>query len=184
MALKPTVFKFNIALSDLNRNVYDSLSLTVAQHPSETVERMLARVLAFCMNAQERLLFCRGLSTSDEPDLWVRSLDDRIVLWIDVGEPAVERIKKASRISSAVKVYSFNAKAKSDVWWQKAREKFKLLNVSVYQFDWPSMQALAQRVQRTMTFSVMISEDSAYVSTEQGEYEIPWIMLQASSLQD
>jgi len=178
MALKPTVFKFNIALSDLNRNVYDSLNLTVAQHPSETVERMMARVLAFCMNAQERLVFCRGLSASEEPDLWARTLDDRIALWIDVGEPAVERIKKATRISSAVKVYSFNAKAKSDVWWQKAREKFKPLNVSVTRFDWPRLQALAQGVTRTMTFSVMISEDSAFVSTAQGEYEVPWITLQ------
>lgn len=184
MALKPTVFKFNIALSDLNRNVYDSLNLTVAQHPSETVERMMARVLAYCMNAQEHLVFCRGLSTNDEPDIWLRTLDDQIALWIDVGEPAVERIKKATRISSAVKVYSFNARNKSDVWWQKTMEKFKLLNVSVYQFDWSSMQTLAQQVERTMSFSVMISENSAYVSTEQGECEVPWIVLQAPSLQD
>ena len=178
MALKPTVFKFNIALSDLNRNIYDSLNLTVAQHPSETVERMMARVLAFCMNAQEHLVFCRGLSASDEPDLWARTLDDRIALWIDVGEPAVARIKKATRISAAVKVYSFNAKAKSDVWWQKGREQFKPLNVSVTRFDWPSMQALAQGVARTMSFSVMISGESAYVSTEQGEWEVPWSVLQ------
>jgi len=135
------------------------------------------------MNAQERLVFCRGLSTSDEPDLWARTLDDQIALWIDVGEPAAARIKKATRISSAVKVYSFNAKAKSDVWWQKGQQKFKLLNVSVTQFDWPRLQVLAQQVERTMSFSVMISEDSAFVSTEQGEYEVPWITLQDSSLQ-
>lgn len=179
MALKPTVYKFNIAVSDLNHNYYDTLNLTVAQHPSETVERMMVRVLAFCLNAQEHLVFGRGLSTMDEPDLWARTLDDRIALWIDVGEPAADRIKKATRISTVVKVYSFNAKSKSDAWWQKARDGFGKLDVSVYQFDWPSVQALAQLVQRTMDFSVMITGESAYVSTGKGECEVPWITLQA-----
>lgn len=178
MALKPTVYKFTIALSDLNRNVYDTLSLTVAQHPSETVERMMARVLAYCLNAQEHLGFCRGISTVEEPDLWLRTLDDRIALWIDVGEPAAERIKKATRVSSAVKVYSFNAKSKSDAWWQKGRDDFARLNASVYRFDWPAIQLLAQRVQRTMDFSVMITGDSAYISMDQGECEVAWITLQ------
>jgi len=179
VALKPTVYKFNIAVSDLNRNYYDSLNVTVAQHPSETVERMMVRVLAFCLNAQEHLEFGRGLSTADEPDLWARSLDDRILLWVDVGEPAVERIKKASRIASAVKVYSFNAKSKSDAWWQKEQDRFQKLDVSVDQFQWPGVQALAQLVQRTMDFSVMISGESVYVSTGRGECEVPWLTLQA-----
>ena len=178
MAQKPTVFKFNISLSDLNRNYYDTLNLTIAQHPSETLERMMARVLAFCINAQEHLVFTRGLSSTEEPDIWARTLDDRISLWIDVGEPAADRIKKATRISTSVKVYSFNAKSKSDVWWQKGLDRFKQLNVSVYQFPWQRVKALALLVERTMDFSVMITGDSAYVSTEQGECEVPWITLQ------
>ena len=100
MALKPTIYKLRISLSDINRNFYDALNLTIAQHPSETLERMMARILAFCINAQEHLEFTKGLSAVDEPDIWVKSLDDQITLWIDVGEPAVDRIKKASRISS------------------------------------------------------------------------------------
>jgi len=178
VALKTTVFKFNIALSDINRNIFDSLNLTVARHPSETDERMLARVLAFCINSEEHLKFCRGLSASDEPDLWLRTLDDRIEQWIDVGEPDAERIRKASRISSAVKVYSFNARTRSDVWWQKTRENIKSINISVYRFDWPDMQAVAQQIQRTMSLSVMISGDSLYISTEQGEFEVHLVTLQ------
>jgi uncharacterized protein YaeQ len=178
MALKPTIFKLQISLSDLNRNYYDTLNLTLAQHPSETVERMMARVLAFCINAQEHLVFTRGLSSADEPDIWAHTLDDRISLWIDVGEPAVDRVKKATRLSSSVKVYSFNARQKSDVWWQKAQERFSQLNVAVYQFDWPGIQSLAALVQRTMDFSVMVSGDSAFISTESGECEVPWITLQ------
>ena len=82
MALKPTIFKFNIALSNVDLNQYLDLNLTVAQHPSETAERMMARVLAYCLNASQDLEFARGLSASDEPDIWQRSLDGRILKWI------------------------------------------------------------------------------------------------------
>lgn len=111
MALKPTIYKLRISLSDLNRNYYDTLNLTLAQHPSETLERMMVRALAFCINAQEHLVFTKGLSEIDEPDIWVRTLDDRIALWIEVGEPSVERVKKAGQKAKTVKIYCFNAKA-------------------------------------------------------------------------
>ena len=107
MALKPTIYKFKIALTDLDRNYYDTLNLTIAQHPSETLERMMVRMLAFCINAQESLTLTKGLSTAEEPDLWAHTPDGRIALWIDVGEPAPDRIKKATRIAQMVKVYSF-----------------------------------------------------------------------------
>ncbi len=176
MALKPKIFKFKIALSDLDRNYYDALDLTIAQHPSETSERMMARILAFCMNAQERLEFTKGLSAVDEPDIWVRSLDEQTTLWLDVGEPTVERVKKATRLSPMVKVYSFNSK--SDVWWELGREKFERLKASVFQFQWESIQSLAALQQRTMSISVTITDDSAYVATESGECEVSWVALQ------
>lgn len=177
MAIKPTIYKFRISLSDINRNYYDTLSLTLAQHPSETIERMMVRVLAFCINAQENLEFTKGLSAIEEPDIWVRTLDDQISLWIDVGEPASDRIKKATRLSQAVKVYSFNSK--SDVWWDQGQAKLKQLNVSVTRFKWEEIQALAALVARTMDISVTITGDSAYVATEQGESEVSWEILQS-----
>ena len=176
MALKPKIFKFNISLSDLDRNVYDTLNLTVAQHPSETAERMMVRILVFCINAQERLEFTKGLSAIEEPDLWVRTLDDQLSLWVDVGEPSVDRIKKATRLASTVKVYSFNSK--SDVWWDKGRSNFERLKASFFQFQWESIQALAALLQRTMTLSVTITDDSAYIATESGECEVSWLTLQ------
>lgn len=100
MALSSTICKSKISLSDLERNHYDSLNLTVAQHPSETTERLMVRILVFCINAQDRLEFTKGLSAADEPDMWVQSLDGQQELWIDVGEPSLERIKKASQIAS------------------------------------------------------------------------------------
>lgn len=177
MALKPTIYKFKIALTDLNRQYYDTLNLTIAQHPSETLERMMARMLAFCLNAQESLAFTKGLSSTEEPDLWAHSPDGRIALWIDVGEPAPERIKKATRIAQSVKVYSFNSK--SNIWWMQEQTKFNPLNTAVFRFQWPDIQALAKLVQRTMDISVTVSEESAYVAAEAGECEVSWVLLQS-----
>ena len=177
MALKPTIFKFKISLSDLNRHYYDTLNLTVAQHPSETLERMMARVLAFCMNDQEYLTFTKGLSSVEEPDIWARTLDGRLSLWIDIGERSFDRIKKAARLSQAVKVYSFNFK--SEGWWLKDQAKFDALPVSVFRFDWKGIQALAKMVKRTMDLSVTISDGIVYISAENGECEVPWTVLQS-----
>ncbi|MDH5389027.1 MAG: YaeQ family protein [Gammaproteobacteria bacterium] len=177
MAIKPTIFKLKISLSDLNRNYYDTLNITLAQHPSETAERMMVRVLAYCINAQEYLVFAKGMNDIDEPDIWARTLDNQITLWIDVGEPAVERIKKASRVAQALKIYCFNSK--SDVWWDQAKGKISQLKTSILRFQWAEIQALAMLVQRTMEISVTITGDSAYVATKLGECEINWEILQA-----
>jgi uncharacterized protein YaeQ len=176
VAIKPTIYKFRISLSDLNRDYYDTLNLTVAQHPSETIERMMVRVLAYCINAQEHLVFSKGLSEVSEPDIWVRSYDEQILLWVDVGEPAFDRVKKACHIAKKVNVYSFNSK--SDVWWSQIQNKFRQLPVSVYKFEWEQVHILASMAKRTMDISVSISDDSAYVATESGECELGWVRLQ------
>ena len=167
-----------ISLSDLNRDYYDSLNLTLAQHPSETLERMMVRVLAYCINAHEYLAFTKGLSEVDEPDLWVRTLDDQVALWIDVGEPAADRVKKATRLAKAVKVYSFNTK--SNVWWSQGQPKFEALEASYFNFPWEDIQQLAKLVERTMDFSVTITGDSAYIATESNACEVAWSPLYVS----
>jgi len=175
MALKPRIHKFSISLSDLNRDYYDSLNLTVAQHPSESPERMMVRVLAFCLNAQDRLSFTKGLSETEEPDLWVKSLDDQIDLWIDVGEPGIDRLKKATRQSRVTRVYSFNSK--SPIWWEQLQLERAKLDVLVFRFDWLAIQEFAQLLERTMAMSVTITGDSAYIASERGECEVSWSAL-------
>lgn len=176
MALKPTIYKFDIAIADLDRNIFENIALTVAQHPSESAERMMARVLAFCLHTQDHLAFTKGLSATDEPDIAMHSLSGENLLWIDVGEPAVERIKKAARVSKAVYVYSFNSK--SDVWWSQSRDKFAQLKVAVRQFKWPEIQLLASKIERTMSMSVTLTEGSAYFATDLGECELSVLSLQ------
>ncbi|MEZ5550564.1 MAG: YaeQ family protein [Pseudomonadales bacterium] len=162
MALKPTIYRFSIELADLDRERYDTLNLTVALHPSETPERMLARILAFCFSAQERLQFSRGLSDPDEPALWSRTLDGRIDSWIEVGEPTFDRIRKAISLSEQTSVYCFNTRA--GVWWEQIQPQLKALPVSVYRLPWAALQTLAGSVSRTMAISVTISGGALYLS--------------------
>ncbi|MBK8324326.1 MAG: YaeQ family protein [Betaproteobacteria bacterium] len=95
MALKATIFKAEIVVSDLDRGHFATHALTIARHPSETDERMMVRVLAFAMNADERLEFGRGLSSEGEADLVLTDLTGAIDLWIDVGLPDEREIRKA-----------------------------------------------------------------------------------------
>lgn len=171
MATKPTIYKLNIAVSDFNRNYYDSLQLITALHPSETLERMMARILAYCLNAQENIAFGQGLSKVEEPDVWVKTLDDQITLWVDIGEPVPDRVKKSSRLAPEVKVYSFNSKSK--VWWEQNKSKVaQLKNVKFFQFDWEQIQVLATFAERTMNWSLSISGDTLYVAADDQECEL------------
>ena len=178
MALKPTIYKATVALSDMDRHHYDNLQLTLARHPSETLERMMVRLLAFCFQAREGLQFGKGLSTAEEADLLAHELDGRLALWIDVGEPAVDRIRKACRIAEQVFVYSFNSKA--PIWWSQNASDFAALDVVVSRFDWDQVQALSVLATRTMDLSVTISGDTAWVAMEQGSCELALEILQSS----
>jgi len=177
MALKPTIFKFNIALSNVDENQYLDLNLTVAQHPSETGERMMARVLAYCLNASQDLEFARGLSASDEPDIWQRSLDGRILKWIEIGEPAAERLRKASHIAEDVKVYCFNTK--SELWWARSEKEVTAAKVQAIQFDWGQIVELARLLARTLQLSITVTDQSAFIASDAGSVEVNWRLLNA-----
>ena len=170
MAIKPTIYKLTVSLSDLDRQVYDSLSLTIARHPSETIERMAVRVMAFCLNVREQLVFSKGLSDKDEPDIWAHSLDGNLELWIDVGEPSPDRIKKASRLSKEVKIYSFNSKAPT--WWQQNEKQLTILDAIFHRFQWEQVEALGSIIDRGVGLSITISGDSLFVVSELGDCEL------------
>lgn len=180
MALKPTIYKFNIALADINHHHYPNLQLTIGQHPSETLERMLIRLLVFCLHAHEDsddlMAFTKGLSATDEPDIWHKGFDGQINLWIDVGEPSYERMKKVCRLAKRTLVYSFNSK--SGVWWKQNQAQFAVLPLEVRSFDWPQIQTLAAQIERTATWSVTMSDESLFVTTKDGQFEAAWRALQ------
>ena len=119
---KSTIYKAELQIANMDRHYYADHSLTIARHPSETDERMMVRVAAFALFAQERLEFCKGLSDVDEPDLWEKDLTGAIETWIEVGQPDERRIAKASGRSNEVIVIAYGGRA-SDIWWQGVRKQ-------------------------------------------------------------
>ena len=121
MATKATIYKALLNIANMDTNYYNEHNLTLALHPSETEERLMARVVAFILNANEDLGFCKGISEDDEPDLWEKSLDGEIQLWIDLGQPDEKRIKKACNRSKRVIIYTYQENMAQP--WFKQMEK-------------------------------------------------------------
>ena len=171
MALKPTIYKAQVELADSDRNCFDSLSLTLAQHPSETVERMAARLLAYCLNASRGLEFTRGLSTNDEPDIWCHSDSGELNVWIEIGQPEEPRLRKACGRARAVKVYAFGKSA--DTWWHLNGEAIRALpRLEVWQLGWNDVQALAELMERTMQLTVSVVGGVVYVDNGNGSVSL------------
>ena len=158
MALKATIFKAELQIADMDRHYYGSHSLTIAQHPSETDERMMVRVLAFALYADERLMFTKGISTDDEPDLWLKSLSDEIELWIELGQPDEKRLRKAAGRARQVVIITYNSRSAA-VWRGQMQEALaKLDNVTVRALSNETVEALGRLAQKTMNLQCTIQD--------------------------
>ena len=158
MALKSTICKVELAVADVDRGYYRDHSLTVARHPSETDERMMVRVLAFALHADEALEFGRGLSADDEPDLWRRDLTGAIERWIEVGLPDEREVRKACGRARSVDILAYGGRAVS-LWWRGAREKLEQQDsLTVTELPIEASRALAQWAARAMRLQVTIQE--------------------------
>lgn len=177
MALKSTIHKAEVSIADMDRHYYAEHSLTIAQHPSETEERMMVRLLAFLLNAHERLIFGKGLSTDDEPDLWHVDYNSDIRLWIDVGLPDERRIRKACGRSDAVRIYLYGGSI-ADKWWCDNEKAMNALDkVSVYRL--PDTSGLTAVCQRNMTLQCSISDGEVWLSDANGAHPIVCEILKA-----
>jgi uncharacterized protein YaeQ len=162
VALKPTIYKVQVELADSDSNHYESLSLTLARHPSETLERMAVRLLASCLNAADAPTFTRGLSTAEEPDLWSHSDSGEIEHWIEVGQPEEPRLRKACGRARRVSVYAFARSA--DTWWKLNGEAITALpRLQVWQFHWPEVEAAAALLDRTVQLNASIVGGTLYL---------------------
>lgn len=158
MALKATIFKAELQIADMDRHYYGSHSLTIAQHPSETDERMMVRLLAFALYADERLMFTKGISTDDEPDLWLKSLSDEIELWIELGQPDEKRLRKAAGRARQVVIITYNSRSAA-VWRGQMQEALaKLDNVTVRALSNETVEALGRLAQKTMNLQCTIQD--------------------------
>lgn len=173
MALKATIYKASIQVSDMDRNHYQGYDLTLALHPSETEERMMTRLAVFALLADEKegdeqLAFSKGLSTEDEPDLWQKNFSDEILLWVELGQPDEKRLRRACGRAQQVVIVNYNDK--SDIWWEQNQGKLSRFdNLRVLQFAESQIQALEKLCTRTMQMNVTIQDGEMWLSTDRGE---------------
>src|SRR3546814_17077368 len=166
MAPKATVYKVELQVSDMDRNYYAEHNLTLAQHPSETAQRLMTRLLAFAWFASERLEFGRGLSDEGEPDLWLRDYTGDIEHWIDLGQPDESRIRKACGRARQVAVVTYSGNS-ADIWCSNQGGALaRLKNLNVLDFDAGTIDALAALLQRGMRFPAIIRSASRRVGKE------------------
>ena len=158
MALKATIFKADIDVSDLDRGYYARHSLTLAQHPSETVERLMLRLAAFVLHASDTLAFTRGLCADDEPELWQKNYSDEIELWVELGEPDERRLKKACSRAQQVVLYSYGGRA-AEVWWPQIQGRLgRLDNLTVRSVSPATLAELVTLNQRSMQLSATVQD--------------------------
>lgn len=166
MALKATINKVSLNLSDMDKHLYQDFNFTIAQHPSETDQRMMLRILAFALNASEQLEFTKGLCADDEPELWQKSLSDEIELWIELGLPDEKRLKKASNKSQRVILYTYG-EGDQAVWLDKNKNKlFNYNNLACVSISYEQSQQLAQLAARSMRFSVTIQDGQVWFNSD------------------
>jgi len=164
MALKSTIFKAAIQIADMNRNYYTDHNLTIARHPSENDRRMMLRILAFCINADDTLNFTKGISTDDEPDLWQHELNGEINHWIELGLPDEKRIRKACNRTRRVTIYTYNQRS-FDVWWPQIKNKLaRFSNLAIYHIHDEELEQLEGLVNRNMQLQCTIQDGDIWLS--------------------
>lgn len=172
MAPNATIYRLDLQISDMDRNYYAGHALTLAQHPSETPVRLMARVIAFALNAHERLEFGRGLSTDEDPDLWLRDYTGDVEHWIDLGQPDESRIRKACGRAREVTVVNYSGSA-ADIWWGKVGNGLSRLgNLAVVDLDAAQVEAAAGLLERSMNLTAMIQDGTLQLIGDRGDVSL------------
>jgi uncharacterized protein YaeQ len=172
MALKSTIFKAQLSVADIDHGYYADHTLTLARHPSETDERMMARIVAMSLNAHEltdvchgdgTLAFGAGLSDPDDPDLSLKDFTGAIRLWAEVGQPEEKPLLKACQKADVVRVYAFHHAA--EVWWRGMAPKVQRLDkLQVWRIPSSATQSLAQCAERNMQWQATVQEGALTLS--------------------
>ncbi|MFO0696447.1 MAG: YaeQ family protein [Polyangiales bacterium] len=163
MALPSTVYRLEIAVQDTERGVYEDLSLRVAQHPSETERFLVTRILAYCLSYEPELAFTKGLSTTDEPAIWSKDATGATTLWIDVGQPSIDRLHRASKLAGRVEVYTHRD---PEVLRKEAEKQrvHKGESIRLVAFDPAFLDRVAAKLERSSKWEVLRTEGHVYVT--------------------
>jgi uncharacterized protein YaeQ len=163
VALNATIYTFGIELADVDRGVYETLSLRVACHPSETPEYLWTRVLAYCLEYAEGIAFSKGLAEPDEPAIVVRDLTGTIKAWIEIGFPDAARLHRASKASPRVAIYTH--RDPEQLRRQYAGERIhRSEDVELHAVDRTLLAELVARLDRRMTLELSVTERHLYIT--------------------
>ncbi len=172
MALRSTIYRADLSVSDLDRQVYGQHALTLARHPSETEERLMVRLLAFALHADDALEFGRGLSAEGEPDLVRRDPTGAIDLWIEVGLPDERDVRKACGRAREVVVLAYGAR-KVEGWWSDNAEAFaRPSNLRVLTLSGEETLALQTLAARSMSLTCTIQEEHVWLASAEATIEL------------
>ncbi len=179
MAINSTIYKIDLQVSDMDRNYYQQHNLTIAKHPSETDERVMVRLIGFAMYANEALIFGKGLSDDEEPDLWQKDLTGAIELWMDVGLPTEKDIRKAAGRAKQVVVVLYGGRV-ADMWWTaNSKALLKINNLTV--INLPDTKELADIAERGLSVSCTIQDSHIMIGHDGGTLDITPVILKESS---
>jgi uncharacterized protein YaeQ len=183
MASNATICKAMLQIADMDRNYYQDHALTLARHPSETDERMMVRLLAFVRHAHAALVFGRGISAADEPDLWQKDLTGNIDLWIEVGQPDEKDIRRACGRAQQVCIYVYGGRG-ADLWWTQNREKLdRVENLTVMSVPPDASRALVKLAQRNMRLQCTVQEEQIWLGDGKDAVQIELVALKDASIQ-
>jgi len=172
MALTATIRKAELQISDMDRGYYASHTLTLAQHPSETDDRLMVRLLTFALNADDRLEFGRGLSVDDEPDLWRRDYTGDVDLWIELGQPDESRLRKAAGRARAVQLVTYGGRA-ADIWWDRNASALKKLStLAVMDLPGEFVTEWGAQIERTMQWDVQIQDGEVQLTSDKAQLSV------------
>ncbi len=167
MTPSSTIYKVELQVTDMDRHYYALHTLTMAQHPSETPARLMTRLIAFALFADERLEFGRGLSNEEDADLWQRDYTDHIQRWIFVGQPDESRIRKACARSGQVVVVNYGGNG-SDIWWSRIESGLsRHRNLTVIDLAPDDVTAAMGLLQRSMRLTAMIQDGELQLMSDQ-----------------
>ncbi len=172
MAQTATIYPLTIDLADMDRGVYETLDVRVARHPSETVEYMLTRVLAYCLEYQEGIVLTDGVSSGDEPAVLVRDLTGRITAWIEVGMPDAARLHRGSKLAGRVAVYT-HREPRQVMAQLEGRKIHRGADIPIRFFDRPSIEEIARLIDRRTSLSISVTDGESYLSIGDRSFTLP-----------
>ena len=161
MAQTATIYNLDIDLSDVDRGVYEKFSLCVARHPSETLEYMLMRLLAYCLEYGDGIALTEDVSAGDEPAVLGRDLTGRITAWIEVGMPDAARLHRGSKLAGRAAVYTHHDVGRL-LSQLSATHIHRIADIPVYEFERAFIDQIAALLQRRSRLALTITERELY----------------------